>query len=162
MKNKYLALAFGLALCSAFSSAAVQAQEQETQTESVQETEVSDEEEHAAEEESVISEEAEEQEFVYGEVTAVGESGITIEQGTLNQGGENGQEPPESEEGEHAESEDFETEEAPSMLTLTGETVEITVTEDTVLTRQRMGGGASNPGNGNEPEPGGEDSEIES
>ena len=164
MKNKYLALAFGLALCSAFSSAAVQAQEQETQTESVQETEVSDEEEHAAEEESVVSEEAEEQEFVYGEVTAVGESSITIEQGTLNQGGENGQEPPESEaeseEGEHAESEDFETEEAPSMLTLTGETVEITVTEDTVLTRQRMGGGTSNPGNGNEP--GGEDSGIES
>lgn len=91
---------------------------------------------------------------IYGEVSAVGEQSITIQVGTLQMGNmqERGERPdgemPERPEGESAgngEAPDFEKGEMPgrggrSMLELTGEEQEISVTSDTVITRMSMGG----------------------
>ena len=59
---------------------------------------------------------------IFGEVTAVGDSTITIAEGNLKQGAQPGV-----------------GGERPSMLELTGEELEIAITEDTEITRQTMG-----------------------
>lgn len=80
------------------------------------------------------SEQTAENESIYGEITEIGEEGITIEVGTMKEQGTD-QEP----------STDELPDEAPSMLELTGEEEEIDVTEDTEIVRQSMGSG---PGGG--------------
>lgn len=109
---------------------------------------------------------------IYGQVKEVGISSITIETGTMKQmeQPESGEEKmtendgteSETTESETTESETTESEtednkmegepptqggEQPSILDLTGEEQEIAVTEDTVITRQSMGGGGQPQGN---------------
>ncbi|MCD7826113.1 MAG: hypothetical protein LUH14_09160 [Clostridiaceae bacterium] len=103
------------------------------------------------------SDTSETKETVYGEITEIGDSVITIETGTLKENdsksddgsgkGDEATSDDSSGKGDDAASNDGS--EAPSMLELTGETQEITVTDDTTYTRQSMGGmGGQRDGNG--------------
>lgn len=95
---------------------------------------------------------------ILGEVKSVEDGKITIAVGTRKemahpgeqpQGEENG-EAPEKPEGEapdgNGDGQGAPDGEAPSMLDLTGEEQEITVTDSTVITKQSMGGGQGAPG----------------
>ena len=86
---------------------------------------------------------------IYGEVKKVGSSSVTIETGTMKEM----EQPAQTKDGQQSSSADSseksdETEksqpqaggEMPSMLDLTGEEQEIRITDDTVITRQGMGG----------------------
>ena len=86
------------------------------------------------------------EEKIYGEVSAVDNGVITLKTGTMK----------EMNPGEMAEGEQ------PSMLELTGEELQITVTEETVIKRQSMEMGGQPGGNGEAPEkPEGEPAEGE-
>ncbi|MDO5336900.1 MAG: hypothetical protein Q4E89_05505 [Eubacteriales bacterium] len=150
MENKYMAMMLGMMLTVSsigISAFPVLAEENSLQIENAQEedTEETDAEEGSEEktEESSSEEgleaqtEAEEngasqqEEGIYGKVTAVGENTLTIAVGTR----------------EETQAEALSGQET-SMLNLTGESMDITVTENTVLTRQSMGGLGGQPGEG--------------
>lgn len=82
-----------------------------------------------------------EDETVYGEISKIDGSTITINVGTMQEveKDESSKDPPET--GNETGGEGDAGGQPPSMLDLTGEEQEITITEDTVYTRQGMGGG---------------------
>ena len=139
MKNKYAAIAFGLVLT--ISSCPVYAAENTTET-------------TASAEENGSAAETEENTLL-GQVTAVNEDSFTIALGTRKEmqapGGEGGEQqtPPEKPDSDKEQASDGEGAEQqtppdgegggqPSMLDLTGEEQTISVTSDTVITRESM------------------------
>ena len=154
MKYKHLAMIMGvmIAATSVGSTATVFAEE--SKTESTQDagdttedtTEASDED---AEKKNDDTEQTKENEIL-GEVKSVEDGKITIAVGTRKEMGQPGEQP---QGGENDEAPDGNGDgqgapdgEAPSMLDLTGEEQEITVTDSTVITKQSMGGGQGAPG----------------
>ena len=157
MKYKHLAMIMGVMITatSVGSTATVFAEESKTEstqdagdtTEDIAETSDED-----AEKKNDDTEQTKENEIL-GEVKSVEDGKITIAVGTRKemahpgeqpQSGENG-EAPEKPEGEapdgNGDGQGTPDGEAPSMLDLTGEEQEITVTDSTVITKQSMGGG---------------------
>ena len=162
MKYKHLAILMGVMITatSVGSTATVFAEESKTEstqdagdtTEDIAETSDED-----AEKKNDDTEQTKENEIL-GEVKSVEDGKITIAVGTRKemahpgeqpQSGENG-EAPEKPEGEapdgNGDGQGTPDGEAPSMLDLTGEEQEITVTDSTVITKQSMGGGQGAPG----------------
>ena len=162
MKYKHLAMLMGVMITatSVGSTATVFAEESKTEstqdagdtTEDIAETSDED-----AEKKNDDTEQTKENEIL-GEVKSVEDGKITIAVGTRKemahpgeqpQSGENG-EAPEKPEGEapdgNGDGQGTPDGEAPSMLDLTGEEQEITVTDSTVITKQSMGGGQGAPG----------------
>ena len=162
MKYKHLAMIMGVMITatSVGSTATVFAEESKTEstqdagdtTEDIAETSDED-----AEKKNDDTEQTKENEIL-GEVKSVEDGKITIAVGTRKemahpgeqpQSGENG-EAPEKPEGEapdgNGDGQGAPDGEAPSMLNLTGEEQEITVTDSTVITKQSMGGGQGAPG----------------
>lgn len=157
MKYKHLAMIMGVMITatSVGSTATVFAEESKTENtqdagDTIEDTaEASDED---AEKKNDDTEQTKENEIL-GEVKSVEDGKITIAVGTRKemahpgeqpQGEENG-EAPEKPEGEapdgNGDGQGTPDGEAPSMLDLTGEEQEITVTDSTVITKQSMGGG---------------------
>ena len=162
MQYKHLAMIMGVMITatSVGSTATVFAEESKTEstqdagdtTEDIAETSDED-----AEKKNDDTEQTKENEIL-GEVKSVEDGKITIAVGTRKemahpgeqpQSGENG-EAPEKPEGEapdgNGDGQGTPDGEAPSMLDLTGEEQEITVTDSTVITKQSMGGGQGAPG----------------
>lgn len=162
MKYKHLAMIMGVMITatSVGSTATVFAEESKTEstqdagdtTEDIAETSDED-----AEKKNDDTEQTKENEIL-GEVKSVEDGKITIAVGIRKemahpgeqpQGEENG-EAPEKPEGEapdgNGDGQGTPDGEAPSMLDLTGEEQEITVTDSTVITKQSMGGGQGGPG----------------
>lgn len=162
MKYKHLAMIMGVMITatSVGSTATVFAEESKTEstqdagdtTEDIAET--SDEDAEKKNDDTGQTKENE----ILGEVKSVEDGKITIAVGTRKemahpgeqpQSGENG-EAPEKPEGEapdgNGDGQGTPDGEAPSMLDLTGEEQEITVTDSTVITKQSMGGGQGAPG----------------
>ena len=157
MKYKHLAMIMGVMITATSVGSTAAAFAEESKTESTQDAgdttedtaEASDED---AEKKNDDTEQTKENEIL-GEVKSVEDGKITIAVGTRKemahpgeqpQGEENG-EAPEKPEGEapdgNGDGQGTPDGEAPSMLDLTGEEQEITVTDSTVITKQSMGGG---------------------
>ena len=176
MKYKHLAMIMGVMITatSVGSTATVFAEESKTEstqdagdtTEDIAETSDED-----AEKKNDDTEQTKENEIL-GEVKSVEDGKITIAVGTRKemahpgeqpQSGENG-EAPEKPEGEapdgNGDGQGTPDGEAPSMLDLTGEEQEITVTDSTVITKQSMGGGQGAPGGEAPEKPDGDNGEA--
>ena len=87
-----------------------------------------------ADKESSDKEDSDEEDVTYGEVKSVEDGKITIAVGTMKEMDGNGGAPG----GEQGE--------APSMLDLTGDEMTVTVTDDTVITKESTGGPGGAPG----------------
>ena len=176
MKYKHLAMIMGVMITatSVGSTATVFAEESKTEStqdagDTIEDTaEASDED---AEKKNDDTEQTKENEIL-GEVKSVEDGKITIAVGTRKemahpgeqpQGEENG-EAPEKPEGEapdgNGDGQGAPDGEAPSMLNLTGEEQEITVTDSTVITKQSMGGGQGAPGGEAPEKPDGDNGET--
>ena len=176
MQYKHLAMIMGVMITatSVGSTATVFAEESKTEstqdagdtTEDIAETSDED-----AEKKNDDTEQTKENEIL-GEVKSVEDGKITIAVGTRKemahpgeqpQSGENG-EAPEKPEGEapdgNGDGQGTPDGEAPSMLDLTGEEQEITVTDSTVITKQSMGGGQGAPGGEAPEKPDGDNGET--
>ena len=162
MQYKHLAMIMGVMITATSVGSTATVFAEESKTENTQDagdttedtTEASDED---AEKKNDDTEQTKENEIL-GEVKSVEDGKITIAVGTRKemahpgeqpQGEENG-EAPEKPEGEapdgNGDGQGTPDGEAPSMLDLTGEEQEITVTDSTVITKQSMGGGQGGPG----------------
>ena len=140
MKRRYLAVLMGVMV--AATSVPAVAYAESTQTETAQEN--TDADSTAEEAKAGDAKEAQDQDedTIWGEVKSVSDTEITIAVGTkkeMGQLGGDGQEAPEKPDGENGG-------EAPSMLDLTGEEQTITVTENTVITKQQGGAPQGQPG----------------
>ena len=154
MKYKHLAMIMGVMITATSVGSATTAFAADSKTESTQDaedttedtTETSDKDDKKADD---SKEETNENEIL-GEVKSVEDGKITIAVGTRKEMGQPGEQPQGGENGEapeKAEGDDAKADgEAPSMLDLTGEEQEITVTDSTVITKQSMGGGQGAPG----------------
>lgn len=112
MKNKYAAIIIGMAVAAAsVSSVSVYAENTETEAESMEEAS------------DAGTEDKKEENVTLGEVKAVGDGSITIAVGTRKEKSEDAAE---------------QTPEEESSLEITGEELTITVTEDTVITKNSM------------------------
>lgn len=139
MKYKHLAMLMGVMITATSVGSTAAAFAEESKTESTQDAgdttedtaEASD---GDAEKKNDDTEQTKENEIL-GEVKSVEDGKITIAVGTRKEMGQPGEQPQGEENGE-----------APSMLDLTGEEQEITVTDSTVITKQTMGGGQGAPG----------------
>ena len=169
MKYKHLAMIMGVMITatSVGSTATVFAEESKTENtqdagDTIEDTaEASDED---AEKKNDDTEQTKENEIL-GEVKSVEDGKITIAVGTRKEMGQPGEQP---QGGENDEAPDGNGDgqgapdgEAPSMLDLTGEEQEITVTDSTVITKQSMGGGQGAPGGEALEKPDGEASDSE-
>ena len=167
MKHKHLAMIMGVMITATSVGSAVTAFAADSKTESTQDA-------GGTTEDTAEASDTEESNEILGEVKSVEDGKITIAVGTRKemdqhgeqpQGGENGEAPEKPDEDDAKEGGDAkDTEstgetpddktdkgeapdgEAPSMLDLTGEEQEITVTDSTVITKQSMGGGQGAPG----------------
>ena len=139
MKYKHLAMIMGVMITATSVGSTATVFAEESKTESTQDAgdttedtaEASDED---AEKKNDDTEQTKENEIL-GEVKSVEDGKITIAVGTRKEMGQPGEQPQGGENGE-----------ASSMLDLTGEEQEITVTDSTVITKQTMGGGQGGPG----------------
>lgn len=154
MKYKHLAMIMGVMITATSVGSTATVFAEESKTESTQDAgdttedtaEASDED---AEKKNDDTEQTKENEIL-GEVKSVEDGKITIAVGTRKEMGQPGEQPQGGENGE-----------ASSMLDLTGEEQEITVTDSTVITKQSMGGGQGAP-DGEAPEkPDGEASDSD-
>ena len=154
MKYKHLAMIMGVMITATSVGSTATVFAEESKTESTQDAgdttedtaEASDED---AEKKNDDTEQTKENEIL-GEVKSVEDGKITIAIGTRKEMGQPGEQPQGGENGE-----------ASSMLDLTGEEQEITVTDSTVITKQSMGGGQGAP-DGEAPEkPDGEASDSD-
>ena len=149
MKYKHLAMIMGVMITATSVGSTATVFAEESKTESTHDagdttedtTEASDED---AEKKNDDTEQTKENEIL-GEVKSVEDGKITIAVGTRKEMGQSGEQP---QGGENDEAPDGNGDgqgapdgEAPSMLDLTGEEQEITVTDSTVITKQTMGGG---------------------
>lgn len=128
MKYKHLAMIMGVMITATSVGSATTAFAADSKTESTQDTEDTT-------EDTAEASDTEESNEILGEVKSVEDGKITIAVGTRKEMGQPGEQPQGGGNGE-----------APSMLDLTGEEQEITVTDSTVITKQTMGGGQGAPG----------------
>ena len=153
MKYKHLAMIMGVMITATSVGSTATAFAEESKTESTQDAgdttedtaEASDED---AEKKNDDTEQTKENEIL-GEVKSVEDGKITIAVGTRKEMGQPGEQPQGGENGE-----------ASSMLDLTGEEQEITVTDSTVITKQTMGGGQGAPGGEAPEKPDGDNGEA--
>ena len=168
MKYKHLAMIMGVMITATSVGSTATVFAEESKTESTQDagdttedtTEASDED---AEKKNDDTEQTKENEIL-GEVKSVEDGKITIAVGTRKDMGQPGEQP---QGGENDEAPDGNGDgqgapdgEAPSMLDLTGEEQEITVTDSTVITKQSMGGGQGAPGGEAPEKPDGDNGEA--
>lgn len=167
MKHKHLAMIMGVMITATSVGSAATVFAADSKTESTQDA-------GDTTEDTAEASDTEESNEILGEVKSVEDGKITIAVGTRKemdqhgeqpQGGENGEAPEKPDEDDAKEGGDAkDTEstgetpddktdkgeapdgEAPSMLDLTGEEQEVTVTDNTVITKQSMGGGQETPG----------------
>lgn len=167
MKRRYLAVLMGVMV--AATSVPAVAYAESTQTETAQENTDADSTAEDAKAGDAKEAQDQDEDTIWGEVKSVSDTEITIAVGTkkeMSQPGAEGQEAPEKPEGdgqqEDALGDDQQGEnqngeapekpdgensgEAPSMLDLTGEEQTITVTENTVITKQQGGAPQGQPG----------------
>lgn len=154
MKYKHLAMLMGVMITATSVGSTATAFAADSKTESTQDADDTTEDTaKASDEKTDDSKEETNENEILGEVKSVEDGKITIAVGTRKemahpgeqpQGEENG-EAPEKPEGEapdgNGDGQGTPDGEAPSMLDLTGEEQEITVTDSTVITKQSMGGG---------------------
>ena len=154
MKYKHLAMLMGVMITATSVGSTATAFAADSKTESTQDADDTTEDTaEASDEKADDSKEETNENEILGEVKSVEDGKITIAVGTRKemahpgeqpQGEENG-EAPEKPEGEapdgNGDGQGTPDGEAPSMLDLTGEEQEITVTDSTVITKQSMGGG---------------------
>ena len=159
MKYKHLAMLMGVMITATSVGSTATAFAADSKTESTQDADDTTEDTaEASDEKADDSKEETNENEILGEVKFVEDGKITIAVGTRKemahpgeqpQGEENG-EAPEKPEGEapdgNGDGQGAPDGEAPSMLDLTGEEQEITVTDSTVITKQSMGGGQGGPG----------------
>ena len=159
MKYKHLAILMGVMITATSVGSTATAFAADSKTESTQDADDTIEDTaEASDEKADDSKEETNENEILGEVKSVEDGKITIAVGTRKemahpgeqpQSGENG-EAPEKPEGEapdgNGDGQGTPDGEAPSMLDLTGEEQEITVTDSTVITKQSMGGGQGAPG----------------
>ena len=146
MKKKYLAAIVGVMMaatsvtaCGASTTdtketAAESSDDKDTEDTAADSTESADEDSST----DVDKEESDEEDVTYGEVKSVEDGKITIAVGTIKEMDGNGGAPG----GNQGEA----PEEAPSMLDLTGDEMTVTVTDDTVITKESTGGPGGEPG----------------
>lgn len=143
MKKKYLAAILGVMIATT-SVTACGAATTETTTNTTESSENKETEDTKAESEESADdsdssadadkEDSDEEDVTYGEVKSVEDGKITIAVGTMKEMGGNGGTPG----GDQGE--------APSMLDLTGNEMTVTVTDDTVITKESAGGPGGAPG----------------
>ena len=143
MKKKYLAAILGVMIATT-SVTACGAATTETTTNTTESSENKETEDTKAESEESADdsdssadadkEDSDEEDVTYGEVKSVEDGKITIAVGTMKEMGGNGGAPG----GDQGE--------APSMLDLTGNEMTVTVTDDTVITKENAGGPGGAPG----------------
>ena len=168
MKYKHLAMIMGVMITATSVGSTATVFAEESKTESTQDAgdttedtaEASNED---AEKKNDDTEQTKENEIL-GEVKSVEDGKITIAVGTRKEMGQPGEQP---QGGENDEAPDGNGDgqgapdgEAPSMLDLTGEEQEITVTDSTVIMKQSMGGGQGAPGGEAPEKPDGDNGET--
>ena len=136
MKHKHLAMIMGVMITATSVGSAVTAFAADSKTESTQDA-------GDTTEDTAEASDTEESNEILGEVKSVEDGKITIAVGTREEMGQPGEQPQGGGDGEAPEKPDGE---APSVLDLTGEEQEITVTDSTVITKQSMGDGQGTPG----------------
>ena len=173
MKYKHLAMLMGVMITATSVGSTVTAFAADSKTESTQDADdITEDTAEASDEKADDSKEETNENEILGEVKFVEDGKITIAVGTRKemahpgeqpQGEENG-EAPEKPEGEapdgNGDGQGAPDGEAPSMLDLTGEEQEITVTDSTVITKQSMGGGQGAPGGEAPEKPDGDNGET--
>ncbi len=163
MKKKYLAAILGvmMAATSVTACGAATTDTKETAVESSDDKDTEDTAADSTDEESSDSsadadkessdkedsgkEHPEEEDVTYGEVKSVEDGKITIAIGTMKEMGGNG-EASEKLDGDNVDENGGAQGEAPSMLNLTGDEMTVTVTDDTVITKESTGGPGGEPG----------------
>ena len=173
MKYKHLAILMGVMITATSVGSTATAFAADSKTENTQDADDTTEDTaKASDEKTDDSKEETNENEILGEVKSVEDGKITIAVGTRKemahpgeqpQGEENG-EAPEKPEGEapdgNGDGQGTPDGEAPSMLDLTGEEQEITVTDSTVITKQSMGGGQGAPGGEAPEKPDGDNGET--
>ena len=169
MKYKHLAMIMGVMITATSVGSTATVFAADSKTESTQDaddtTEDTSEASEASEEKADDSKEETNENEILGEVKSVEDGKITIAVGTRKEMGQPGEQP---QGGENDEAPDGNGDgqgapdgEAPSMLDLTGEEQEITVTDSTVITKQSMGGSQGAPGGEAPEKPEGEASDSD-
>ena len=174
MKYKHLAMIMGVMITATSVGSAATAFAADSKTESTQDA-------GDTTEDTAEASDKEESNEILGEVKSVEDEKITIAVGTRKEMGQPGEQPQGGENGEAPEKPDGASDdktdkseasdsngdgqgapdgEKPSMLDLTGEEQEITVTDSTVITKQTMGGGQGAPGGEAPEKPDGDNSEA--
>ena len=154
MKYKHLAMIMGVMITATSVGSTATAFAADSKTESTQDADDTTEDTaEASDEKADDSKEETNENEILGEVKSVEDGKITIAVGTRKEMGQPGEQPQGEENGEAPEKPEGEAPdgngdgqgtpdgEAPSMLDLTGEEQEITVTDSTVITKQSMRGG---------------------
>ena len=150
MKYKHLAMIMGVMITATSVGSTATVFAEESKTESTQDAgdttedtaEASDED---AEKKNDDTEQTKENEIL-GEVKSVEDGKITIAVGTRKEMGQPGEQTQGEAPDGNGDGQGAPDGETPSMLDLTGEEQEITVTDSTVITKQSMGGGQGAPG----------------
>ena len=150
MKHKHLAMIMGVMITATSVGSAVTAFAADSKTESTQDA-------GDTTEDTAEASDTEESNEILGEVKSVEDGKITIAVGTREEMGQPGEQPQGGGDGEAPEKPDGE---APSVLDLTGEEQEITVTDSTVITKQSMGDGQGTPGGEAPEKPDGDNGEA--
>lgn len=174
MKYKHLAMIMGVMITATSVGSAATAFAADSKTESTQDA-------GDTTEDTAEASDKEESNEILGEVKSVEDEKITIAVGTRKEMGQPGEQPQGGENGEAPEKPDGASDdktdkseasdsngdgqgapdgEKPSMLDLTGEEQEITVTDSTVITKQTMGGGQGAPGGEAPEKPDGDNGEA--
>ncbi len=154
MKYKHLAMIMGVMITATSVGSTATAFAADSKTENTQDAdETTEDTAKASDEKTDDSKEETNENEIFGEVKSVEDGKITIAVGTRKEMGQPGEQPQGEENGEAPEKPEGEAPdgngdgqgtpdgEAPSMLDLTGEEQEITVTDSTVITKQSMRGG---------------------
>ena len=174
MKYKHLAMIMGVMITATSVGSTATAFAADSKTENTQDgDDTTEDTAKASDEKTDDSKEETNENEILGEVKSVEDGKITIAVGTRKEMGQPGEQPQGEENGEAPEKPEGEAPdgngdgqgtpdgEAPSMLDLTGEEQEITVTDSTVITKQSMGGGQGAPGGEAPEKPDGEASDSD-
>ena len=150
MKYKHLAMIMGVMITATSVGSAATVFAADSKTESTQDA-------GDTTEDTAEASDTEESNEILGEVKSVEDGKITIAVGTREEMGQPGEQPQGGGDGETPEKPDGD---APSVLDLTGEEQEITVTDSTVITKQSMGDGQGTPGGEAPEKPDGDNGEA--
>ena len=150
MKHKHLAMIMGVMITATSVGSAATVFAADSKTESTQDA-------GDTTEDTAEASDTEESNEILGEVKSVEDGKITIAVGTRKEMDQPGEQPQGGGDGEAPEKPDGE---APSVLDLTGEEQEITVTDSTVITKQSMGDGQGTPGGEAPEKPDGDNGEA--